>query len=135
MGRRRTATAVVTRVDLDPVVVCFAELMQGRYGAEIYAFGSRGRGTARADSDYDLVAVSPSFAEQRSFLRVPDRYDLWQQAGGYGLGLDLHCYTPDEFDEEVEGLGYLGEARERGELIRIQLDPQEPCALRKRLSV
>jgi predicted nucleotidyltransferase len=98
--------------------------MQERYGADLYAFGSRVQGLARDDSDYDLVAVATVFAGQRSFLRAPDRFDLWEQAGGFGLSLDLHCYTPEEFAEELEGLGYLGEAAERGELVRIRPDGQ-----------
>lgn len=107
---------------MDPLVVRFAQLMHSRHGAELYVFGSRGRGTAGSESDYDLVAVSPTFAGQRGFLRAPDRYELWQEAGGYALSLDLHCYTPEEFREELESAGYLGDAHERGELVKVQ-----PC--------
>jgi hypothetical protein len=97
----------------------YARLMRERYGAELYLFGSRARGTSHAESDYDLVAVSDAFAGKRRTVRAPDRYRLWREAGGFGTSLDLHCYTPQEFQRELGGLGYLGQANERGELVRI----------------
>jgi predicted nucleotidyltransferase len=103
----------------DPVVVRFAELMRDRYGADIYLFGSRSRGDHHVESDYDLVAVAPAFAGQRRMHRGLDRFDLWDEAGGRLLSLDLHCYTPEEFAQELDSLGYLGEADERGELMKI----------------
>lgn len=93
--------------------------MRDRYGAEVYLFGSRARGTGRSDSDYDFVAVASSFGEQGDLYRALDRHRIWTEAGGYGIGLDLHCYTPEEFALELASLGYLGEANDRGELIRI----------------
>lgn len=104
---------------IDPVVLCFAALMRDRYGADVYLFGSRSRGDHQHDSDYDLVAVSPVFAGQRLVERARDRFDLWRDAGGRFLGLDLHCYAPEEFSRELDSLSYLGEANERGELLRI----------------
>jgi len=103
----------------DPVVVRFAELMRDRYGADTYLFGSRIRGGHHVESDYDLVAVAEAFAGIRRIHRALDRFDLWDKAGGRLLSLDLHCYTPEEFAQELDSLGYLGEADERGELLRI----------------
>ncbi len=93
--------------------------MYARYGARIYLFGSRALGSAAADSDYDVVAVSSAFREHRTAVRALDRYELWHAAGGWGLELDLHCYTPEEFRAELTGLGYLGQAKRRGELRRV----------------
>jgi hypothetical protein len=31
----------------------------------------------------------------------------------------LHCYTPEEFQRQKAGLGYLGQAKRRGELLRV----------------
>ena len=109
----------------DPLIVRFAQLMRDRYGADVYIFGSRARGKGRPDSDYDFVAVAPAFAEQRDLSRALDRHRIWTEAGGYGIGLDLHCYTPEKFALELDSLGYLGEANERGELIRIPADIQD----------
>ncbi|MHB1416579.1 MAG: nucleotidyltransferase domain-containing protein [Chloroflexota bacterium] len=105
----------------DSLLLGFARLLQQRYGGEVYLFGSRARGTASVDSDYDLVAVAESFADVPRIRRAPDRYKLWREAGGWGISLDLHCYTPAEFRAELVGLGYLGQANRRGELIRIDL--------------
>jgi len=103
----------------DEILTRLAHLMRERYGARLYLFGSRARGTAHADSDYDVVAVSQAFQGQRRVVRAPDRYRIWREAGGWGIGLDLQCYTPEEFREEISGLGYLGSAKSRGELIRV----------------
>lgn len=94
--------------------------MRQRYGARLYLFGSRARGTPQRQSDYDVVAVARSFESQPRLDRVGDRYRLWYEAGGRGIGLDLHCFTPEEFRKELVGLGFVGMAKRRGELIRVQ---------------
>ena len=100
--------------------------MRERYGATLYLLGSRARGTARADSDYDLAAVSRQFQQHKITERARDRWFLWLEAGGWGKGLDLHCLTPEEFREETRyGWGYLGGSKRRGELIRISVNRNE----------
>jgi hypothetical protein len=98
--------------------------MRERYDARLYLFGSRARGTQHTYSDYDIVAVSASFVGQEKPLRVPDRYHLWDLAGGWTEGLDLHPYTPEEYRRAVRGLGFLGSAKRRGEIVRICLTPR-----------
>ncbi|MBI2941591.1 MAG: nucleotidyltransferase domain-containing protein [Chloroflexi bacterium] len=95
--------------------------MRERYGARLYLFGSRARGTARLGSDYDVVAVAKAFAEQPLLRRALDRGELWRKAGGWRIALDLHCYTPEEFREELAGPGYLGQAKARGELVEVKV--------------
>ena len=95
--------------------------MRDRYGARVYLFGSRARGAARPESDYDLVAVAESFASEPVLRRAINRRELWRQAGGWRIALDLHCYTPREFREELVGLGFLGQAKRRGELIEVKV--------------
>jgi predicted nucleotidyltransferase len=80
----------------------FAELMRDRHGARVYLFGSRARGTASGDSDYDLIAVADSFSNVSRFRRGLDRDRIWHEAGGYLKALDLHCYSPAEFRRELE---------------------------------
>jgi hypothetical protein len=96
--------------------------MRDKYYARVFLFGSRARGTANEESDYDVVAVSQAFEGQRRFERAPDRYDLWWAAGGWDVSLDLHCFTPNEFRHEVAGLGYLGSAKKRGELVVVKVE-------------
>ena len=94
--------------------------MRRHYYADLYLFGSHSRGTASPHSDYDLVAVSAFFAEQPILRRALDRRKLWREAGGWGIPLDLHCLTPEEFAAETGGFGYLGAAKRSGELVRIK---------------
>jgi predicted nucleotidyltransferase len=106
--------------------------MRERYGARLYMFGSRAQGAARPESDYDLVAVAESFEQHPLLARVPERRRLWQEVGGWGLGLDLHCYTPREFREETrDEFGYLGQAKSRGELLPVRGKRRMPRALQR----
>ena len=90
------ATAV-TRPPIEPVVRRFALLLRQEIGAErVLLFGSRARGQARDDSDYDLIVVSPAFAGVEPGRRGVGLWDLWYRAGG-DAPLDLICVTPDEF--------------------------------------
>ncbi len=116
------ATATVRQSPAqDELLVKVARMMWKKYGARAYLFGSRARGTHHPESDYDIVMVARAFDGQRRIYRARERYKLWYEAGGWGVGLDLHCYTPEEFREELAGLGYLGQAKRRGELMRVYL--------------
>ena len=66
----------------------------------IVLFGSRARGSAREDSDVDLLIVTPS--ELRPMQRgVKARLALY----GTGLAFDLIVLTPDEYAREKEFAG------------------------------
>jgi predicted nucleotidyltransferase len=66
----------------------------------ILLFGSRAKGDARLDSDYDVLVVTPS--DLRPALRcVVARRALY----GLPAAFDLIVLTPDEFDREREFLG------------------------------
>lgn len=112
----------------DELLSTFARLMRDRYKARVYLFGSRARGTPREYSDYDLVAVSSAFDGQSRFRRCLDRGEMWLAAGGWRKALDLHCYTPEEFRGELRGLGYLRQARAKGELVPIKPAPRRASA-------
>ena len=57
-------------------------------------FGSRARGDARPDSDYDLLVVDPTVAP-RAGRSVPLRLAL----RGLGASFDILVLTPEEFAE------------------------------------
>lgn len=64
---------------------------------QILLFGSRARGEARPDSDYDLLAVVPNGADKRA-IAVRARLSLW----GLGVGIDLLTLTAAELQAVAE---------------------------------
>lgn len=77
---------------------------------QVIAFGSRVRGDALSTSDLDLIVVSPWFASV-PFLRRPGAVlELLEYPGG----LELLCYTPEEFEEKRQEFGIVRVALEQG---------------------
>jgi len=74
------------------------------------AFGSRGRGDALSSSDLDLILVSPRFGSV-PFLERPVRV---LEALDYPGGLELLCYTPEEFEARRAELGIVRVATTEG---------------------
>lgn len=77
---------------------------------EAIAFGSRARGDALSSSDLDLILVSPRFATV-PFLKRPVAV---LEALDYPGGLELLCYTPEEFEEKRGEFGIVRVALEEG---------------------
>jgi hypothetical protein len=73
-------------------------------------FGSRARGDARADSDYDLIVVSKHFANIPWLKRSLPCYDAWD----YNTGADILCYTPEEYERKKKGLNVVSIAAAEG---------------------
>jgi len=61
---------------------------------KVILFGSRARGDAREDSDYDVLVVAPS-DEPRSRRTVP----LYMAMGGIAAPHDIVWWTPEEIAE------------------------------------
>jgi hypothetical protein len=76
----------------------------------VILFGSRARGDALSTSDLDLILVSPRFAAV-PFLERPVRV---LEVLGYPGGLELLCYTPEEFEAKREEMGIVRVAVEEG---------------------
>ena len=63
---------------------------------KIILFGSRARGDAEPDSDYDLLVIGPS--PRSHYKRILPIYrTLW----GLGVAKDVIWWTPDEIEEWV----------------------------------
>jgi predicted nucleotidyltransferase len=77
---------------------------------QVIAFGSRVRGDALSTSDLDLVLVSPWFASVPVLRRAVSVLEML----GYPGGLELLCYTPEEFEQRREELGIVRVAVEQG---------------------
>ncbi len=73
-------------------------------------FGSRARGDALSTSDLDLILVSPRFASV-PFLERPVQV---LESLDYPGGLEILCYTPEEFEEKREEMGIVRVAVEEG---------------------
>lgn len=69
----------------------------------VIVFGSRARGDALSTSDLDLILVSPRFASV-PFL---DRPVQVLESLDYPGGLELLCYTPEEFERKREEMGIV----------------------------
>jgi predicted nucleotidyltransferase len=76
----------------------------------VIAFGSRVRGDALSTSDLDLILVSPWFASVPFLRRAATVLELLDYPGG----LEMLCYTPEEFDERRQELGIVRVALEEG---------------------
>lgn len=76
----------------------------------VLAFGSRARGEALKHSDLDLLIVSEDFCG----IRWLDRPVRIIEELGLSFGVDLLCYTPEEYERKREELGIVRRASEEG---------------------
>ncbi len=81
-------------VAADPVLdEIVRRLVDALHPERIYLFGSRARGDARPDSDYDLIVVMPEAG-----LSPRERDVLaFRALCGVGAAKDVIVYTPEEF--------------------------------------
>lgn len=102
MGTRATADGVVER-------------LKSRIGGQLRVerlilFGSHASGTARPDSDYDFVVVSPDFEGVPFIKRSGHLLPLRER----GVSYDFLCYTPKEFEELSSQLTVVASAARDG---------------------
>jgi uncharacterized protein len=64
---------------------------------EIWLFGSRARGTAARDSDWDLLVVVPDDLAAAGF---DDPMTVWKVKQGSGVRADVLVCRASEFDED-----------------------------------
>jgi predicted nucleotidyltransferase len=76
----------------------------------VLAFGSRVRGDALKHSDLDLIVVAEKFRGVRWIDRAP----LVADSLGAPFGIEVLCYTPDEYQRKVEELGIVRTANQEG---------------------
>ena len=74
------------------------------------AFGSRVRGDALSTSDLDVILVSPAFAHVAFLKRAVTALGILDYPGG----LELLCYTPEEFEARRQELGVVRVAVDEG---------------------
>mgnify|MGYP006297634699 FL=1 len=86
---------------IDPRIQAMAnEICASIPGAEVRLFGSRALGTAREDSDVDLLITAPD-----QWCRDHDRFmatsQLWRRLARHHLPIDLLLYSRSEVAERV----------------------------------
>jgi predicted nucleotidyltransferase len=99
----------------DPKVAAFARdllpRLQERFAPlRAIVFGSRARGDALSTSDLDLILVSPRFASVPFLKRPVQVLEILDYPGG----LEVLCYTPEEFEEKRQELGIVRVAVNEG---------------------
>lgn len=89
----------------------FVQGVKQQYRPErMLLFGSRARGTASADSDYDLLVVSSSFEGTPLTDRATAIYRMWP----LWAGLDCLCLTPAEFERSRRRISIVREIDREG---------------------
>jgi predicted nucleotidyltransferase len=84
-------------MDLSPVRPLLARLIARWQPLAIWLFGSRARGEASPDSDWDLLVVVPDCAEPAEF---DDPMAVWRVKREPGLRTDVVVYRASEFEED-----------------------------------
>ncbi|HWA23638.1 MAG TPA: nucleotidyltransferase domain-containing protein [Caulobacterales bacterium] len=94
------SAATLSEIRADPVLAAFRDELRAAYGERLHRlilFGSRARGEARPDSDYDLAVVLRDF---RSFSQEAFRLgDLAQPLiVQFGKAIHAQPFRPDQID-------------------------------------
>jgi predicted nucleotidyltransferase len=84
-------------IDLIPVQSLLDRIVSSWQPREIWLFGSRARGTAAADSDWDLLVVVP---DERAPAGFDDPMAVWNLKQGTGVRADVLVCRASEFDED-----------------------------------
>jgi predicted nucleotidyltransferase len=85
-------------VDQDPVLAeIVRRLIEALHPERIYLFGSRARGDAGHESDYDLMVVVPHMREPSHRLAQRAHSVLW----GLGTAADILVWSREAFDDRL----------------------------------
>ena len=84
-------------IDLRPVQPLLDRIVSSWLPREIWLFGSRARGTASRDSDWDLLVVIP---DDLAAVGFDDPMTVWKVKQGTGVRADVLVCRASEFDED-----------------------------------
>jgi len=76
----------------------------------MFLFGSRAKGKARKDSDFDILLVSERFRGKRFRYRGIGLRKHWS----INSSVDFLCYTPKEFNKLKKEVSLVSKAIEEG---------------------
>ncbi len=96
------AVSTLSGIPMDPRISAIASGIAATIpAAQVRLFGSRARGTARTNSDVDLLITVPD-PWLASHDRVHVLGDLWRRFSCYQLPLDLLLYSESEVIERQQ---------------------------------
>jgi predicted nucleotidyltransferase len=90
-------------------------------------FGSRARGDELAESDYDLLLVSPGFAGLAFAERIAEVQGLWELPES----VEPLCYTPEELERKRHEIGIVAEALREGRALALPSGRIAPALSRR----
>jgi predicted nucleotidyltransferase len=100
-GRRRSIEVSLMESEIlqqDPTLgEIVRRLVEAYRPAKIYLFGSKARGDAGPDSDYDILVVVPS-SDKPSHHRAREAYELLR---GIRTAVDVTIWTRKAFDDRL----------------------------------
>lgn len=99
-----------TKINLKPIIPLLDSIKKRFKPEKIILFGSRAKGYALKESDYDLLVVSVAFAKVDMYQRMVDIYHLQTVP----ITVDVICLTPKEFDERKRSIGIIHDAIKEG---------------------
>ncbi|MEX0786276.1 MAG: nucleotidyltransferase domain-containing protein [Dehalococcoidia bacterium] len=89
----------------------FIDQVKRRYQPQkVLLFGSRARGEASPNSDYDLLVVASTFEGTKLTDRATEIYRTWP----LWAGLDCICLTPAEFERSRRKVSIVREIDREG---------------------
>jgi predicted nucleotidyltransferase len=99
---------VATQVDRTPGILpqLIARMVDVLHPVQVWLFGSRARGEARSDSDWDFLAILPDDAPEQDL----DLASVWQRLRDLQLQrVELLTMTRGEFETWRHAVGSLAE--------------------------
>ncbi len=89
----------------------FVKILKRKFSLEkVILFGSRARGDALKESDYDFIIVSRDFS-RTNFIERPKKVFL---DCNVRFAADFLCYTPEEFEKKKSQISIVRTAVEEG---------------------
>ena len=95
----------------DKIISSFAKVVHENIpSCQILFFGSRAKGTAKKNSDYDFLLISPEFEKMEWEERSAKIYYMKRKIPA---AMDIICLTPQEFKKKKK-FGVIKEAASKG---------------------